>query len=240
MSTTFPCAKCGTAIPSDGLRSGSMTKCPGCKGDSFVPLLNMPRETGKLRCPKCTARVEEGDATCKFCQIKLPGPVTRRRVAEELFGRRLSQWKRFVLVWVTLLAGLLTWWLWPGPEIMPPEQACSSNLGFLYSIYSQAAKPGRPLPSTLGSQFWQDLLFREMGGGAFPACPAAVRAGKGGVLGYRGPGLPIQKLPGTGIIACDFRDVHPGGLTILLKNGSILRALPGSQEYDRALSETRE
>jgi hypothetical protein len=239
MAKTFSCSHCGTAIPMEGLRSGSLTKCPSCAKDSFVPLQFVPRGDSHLRCPKCTARFDESESVCRHCKSKLPGPNTRRRKAEEVYLGWVRRWKKILLTWAAALVAVAAWLLWPQPQVQPADEVCGSNLRFLYSVFEAGTKSPSGVPSSTGSRFWTDLMTTAMGPVA-PACNAAIRSGRGGTSGYRGPLKPVRDLPGTAPIACDFSGLHPGGVAVLLKNGTIYIAPAGTREHDQALEQTKE
>jgi hypothetical protein len=219
MASTYPCFACGAAIPFGNLKSGTLVKCPECKKDGYVPLQNIPRASRQPRCPKCTAKVSEEDSICGFCDAKLPGPNTRRMLMVEDYWARFRKIRKLVAVWCLALAGGVTWYLWPSSGIAEPEAACQSSLQFLHSLYTQVAGSKRPLPATLGSRFWSDLVTGELGPG-IPYCNGGRQLNLGGATGYRGPIEPIATLPDNAVIACDFEPSHDTGVQVLLKNSA--------------------
>jgi len=243
VANTFACPSCARAVPAGDLPAGALTKCPACKQDVHVPLYASARAAGQLRCPKCTRKVEEGDRTCGFCQSPLPGPNTRRvmaeaaHLAEARARKRRPLWIALCVLWAAAALGWTGWWfLNLPPTVASPHEACRQNLRSLHSLLALSAGDGKGLPKETGAKFWSAIVKTDAGS-ALAGCPSWIQLGTGG---YRGPSRPFVELPPEGILACDPVGPHPDGLNLLLKNGEVRFAPRGSPDYDRALRETRE
>jgi len=97
----------------------------------------------------------------------------------------------------------------------------------------------KPPPREFGSAFWTTLVAQEHRTDRV-ACAEAERVLRFGPAAYRGPRKPLAEIPPGGVIACDREGVHPDGIRVLLKDGSLSLAKRGTDEYARALQETIE
>jgi hypothetical protein len=234
---------CGRSVPVGNLAAGALTKCPACQKDVHVPVFASARAVGELRCPKCTKKVEETDRVCAFCQTPLPGPNTRRMMAEAsaLAAARAKKlrplWIALLSLWTAGVLAFLVWWLLDrAPAVASPVDACRGQLAGLQAFLQIAVDSKQPLPASTGSKFWSDLVQADAGG-FLASCPTSASSASSR---YRGPARPYASLPPEGIVACDPPSAHRQGVNVLLKNGSVVFFPSGSPDHERAFRETAE
>lgn len=243
MATTFACPMCGRSVPVGNLAAGALTKCPACQKDVHVPVFASARAVGELRCPKCTKKVEETDRVCAFCQAPLPGPNTRRMMAEATAlatarARKLRPlWIALLSLWTAGALAFLVWWLLDrAPAVVSPVDACRSQLEGLRAFLQVAVDAKQALPSSTGSKFWNEL-FQADAGASLAGCPTSTSSS---APRYRGPARPYASLPPEAIVACDPPGAHRQGVNVLLKDGSVVFFPAGSPDHERAFRETAE
>jgi hypothetical protein len=255
---TFNCSSCKKQIVTQDDLAGKQGECPFCKKVVVAPAkkVEAPPEIppGQLdfpRCPKCGARRQEMKRSCGFCGADLGAPAIQtpktRRVQATASPRESAlgpDRRRFVLLCLVLLLGVViagVAFFFNGgnsaaPDF-PPDEACRRNMILLDFAVQEYVAAHQAQPAALGSQFWLTVVA-ERGGPARLKCPSNPR--KGRVSDYRGPVKPYQELQNDGILAATYPGDHPGGLNVLLKNGTVLVAPPDSDLHKRALAETKE
>lgn len=189
---------------------------------------------GERRCPKCVALIRDETGVCGFCRTTLrrarsgpaASPVRRRVILAAC------------LAWTAGAAVFLVRGAAGPPAVIDPGEECRGNLLTLHAAYLrvQASKEG--LPRDLGADFWAAIVRRENLGEGL-RCGAGRPLDRRLVATYRGPRVPVDKLPPDGVIACDRDEVHPEGVWVLAKDGRVTFAPREGEEHARALRETR-
>jgi hypothetical protein len=256
---TFHCSSCKKKIVTEDELAGQQGECPFCKKVVVAPAKKKaagpeipPGQVDFPRCPKCGARRQEMKRTCGFCGADFDAPVPQqppktRRVPASVMAKELAPGpdrRKVVLLGLVLALGVViagvVFFFSGGDASAPdlaPDEACRRHLILLDFARQEYEASHHAHPASLGSQFWLDVVA-ERGGPARLKCPG--NPGKGRVSDYRGPGKPYKDLPSDGILAATYPGDHPGGLNLLLKNGTVLLAAPDSDLHKRALAETKE
>lgn len=188
------------------------------------------------RCVKCTARRHPEDGHCRFCGNPFESPEASAApvpAASPTASRRRFAWIglsiALVLVSVVLLRPAKK------PEVVrviTPEERCAGNLHLLREAVKKLQAAGQRMPSSVGSEFWKDLA-------ALPSASPALRCPLDGSR-YRGPARPWDQLEDDAVILADMEGGHPGGGTVLYKNGTVRPVAKGSPLYRLVLDATRE
>lgn len=188
------------------------------------------------RCVKCTARRHPEDSRCRFCGNSFEAPE-RQAVSVPAKPATASR-RRLVGIGISIALVLVAVALVrPSrkPEVVvvvSPEERCAGNVHLLREALQRVQSGNQRMPSSVGSEFWKDLA-------ALPSASPALRCPLDGSK-YRGPARPWDQLEDDAVILADLESAHPGGGTVLYKNGAVRPVAKGSPLYRLVVDATRE
>ncbi len=217
---------------------GKTAVCVSCEAFVKVPLGWPAPSLGPkvhTRCPKCQAKVLPEVDVCGFCghDFSPSAPEVPAATPPWKFPSRIRI--PLLLAWtaIAVTAGL-SFLGGSDASLVPPEKVCRGHLELLHAAFLRYSRTHETAPNAKGTAFWQVIAEMESEGSAL-SCPLASSSPV-----YRGPARPWAVIPDTGVVACDHPGIHPEGITVLLKDGSVEFASKGSDLFRRALRETME